>query len=274
MEFPKFSVLMSLYIKEKPGYLDASLESIINQTVKPNEIVLVYDGPISNELKDVVNIYRKANPGLFVVLENPVNKGLGLALADGVPLCSNELIARMDSDDISCSDRFEKQLKVFMSNSDISICGGYILEFEGNKENIVAQRRVPLRNNDIIKYQKRRDAFNHVSVMFKKSAVLAAGNYQTCLFMEDTLLWANMFMNGAIGMNIDDYLVYVRIGSDMYERRGGFEYFKKYKAGRKKVLETGFINLSDYYVTILIQFIVSMIPNKMRGLFFKKILHH
>ena len=274
MEYPNFSVLMSLYDKEKPEYLDASLESIVNQTVKPNEVVLVYDGPITDELRAVVSRYMDMHSGLFNVLENPVNKGLGPSLADGVLLCSYELIARMDTDDISRSDRFEKQLTVFMNNPDIDICGSHILEFEGDKENIVAKREVPLKNEDIIKYQKKRDGFNHVSVMFKKSSVLAAGNYKTCLLMEDTLLWANMFMNGATGMNIDDYLVYVRIGSDMYERRGGFEYYKKYKSGRKKVYQTGFISFIDYYETLFIQFIVAMMPNVVRGLVFKKILHH
>ncbi len=112
-----------------------------------------------------------------------------------------------------------------------------------------------------------------MTVMFKKSAVLKAGNYQSCLLMEDTLLWANMFMTGAKGKNVDDSLVFVRIGKDMYERRGGFAYYKKYKAGRKRVRQTGFIGFWDYHTSLVVQFIVAMMPNKLRGWVFKKVLH-
>ena len=273
MEYPKFSVLMSLYLKEKPEYLNEALKSVINQTVKPNEIVIVYDGPITTELKSVVEQYVSNNPGLIKIIDNPENKGLGLALADGVPQCTYELIARMDTDDICRKDRFEKQLEEFVKDPRLDICGSHILEFEEKEENIVARRRVPLVDKDIKEYQKRRDGFNHVSVMFKKKSVLAAGNYQSCLLMEDTLLWANMFMNGAKGKNIDDYLVYVRIGKDMYERRGGYDYYKKYKAGRRKVYETGYISWVDYKMTLIVQFIVAAIPNRVRGFVFKNLLH-
>ena len=273
MEYPKFSVLMSLYLKEKPEYLNEALKSVINQTVKPNEIVIVYDGPITTELKSVVEQYVSNNPGLIKIIDNPENKGLGLALADGVPQCTYELIARMDTDDICRKDRFEKQLEEFVKDPRLDICGSHILEFEEKEENIVARRRVPLVDKDIKEYQKRRDGFNHVSVMFKKKSVLAAGNYQSCLLMEDTLLWANMFMNGAKGKNIDDYLVYVRIGKNMYERRGGFDYYKKYKAGRRKVYETGYISWVDYKMTLIVQFIVAAIPNRVRGFVFKNLLH-
>ena len=273
IEYPKFSVLMSLYLKEKPEYLNEALKSVINQTVKPNEIVIVYDGPITTELKSVVEQYVSNNPGLIKIIDNPENKGLGLALADGVPQCTYELIARMDTDDICRKDRFEKQLEEFVKDPRLDICGSHILEFEEKEENIVARRRVPLVDKDIKEYQKRRDGFNHVSVMFKKKSVLAAGNYQSCLLMEDTLLWANMFMNGAKGKNIDDYLVYVRIGKDMYERRGGYDYYKKYKAGRRKVYETGYISWVDYKMTLIVQFIVAAIPNRVRGFVFKNLLH-
>lgn len=273
MEYPKFSVLMSLYLKEKPEYLNEALKSVINQTVKPNEIVIVYDGPITTELKSVIEQYVSNNPGLIKIIDNPENKGLGLALADGVPQCTYELIARMDTDDICRKDRFEKQLEEFVKDPRLDICGSHILEFEEKEENIVARRRVPLVDKDIKEYQKRRDGFNHVSVMFKKKSVLSAGNYQSCLLMEDTLLWANMFMNGAKGKNIDDYLVYVRIGKDMYERRGGFDYYKKYKAGRRKVYETGYISWVDYKMTLIVQFIVAAIPNRVRGFVFKNLLH-
>ena len=131
---------------------------------------------------------------------------------------------------------------------------------------------MPLFDSEIKKYQKRRDGFNHVTVMFKKSAVLKAGNYQHALLMEDTLLWVNMFLCGATSANVDDYLVYVRTGADMFERRGGLSYFKKYKAGRKLVYKTGYISRWDYFVTLIVQFVVAIVPNKIRRLIFHKIL--
>ena len=148
----------------------------------------------------------------------------------------------MDTDDICRKDRFEKQLLEFEKNPGLDICGSHIAEFSETVEKIKGKRLVPLEHEDIVKYQKRRDGFNHVTVMFKKESVLKAGNYQHALLMEDSLLWANMFLNGCVGKNIDDCLVYVRAGDEMIERRGGFSYFLKYKEGRKKILETGFIS--------------------------------
>lgn len=267
-----FSVLFSVYKKETPNFLRSAIDSVFNQTVTPNEVVIVEDGPLTPELYEVLDSYAKLYPELKRVPLKE-NKGLGLALAEGIKHCSFELVARMDTDDIARNDRFEKQLKAFENNPTIDICGSHMLEFENNVDNIVTRRRVPLKDSDIKKYQKKRDGLNHVTVMFKKSSVLAAGNYQHCPLMEDTLLWVNMFKNGATAMNIDDYLVYVRIGSDMFERRGGWAYFKKYKQARKRIYRTGYISWWDYVYTLIVQFVVALIPNKIRGFIFKKLLH-
>lgn len=268
-----FSVLMSLYVKEKPEYFKECMESVLNQTVRPTEIVIVKDGPLTEELDSLLNWYIEQEPSLYVIVPLEKNVGLGLALREGILHCSNELVARMDTDDIARKDRFEIQLKEFENDPDLDICGSHILEFEETPEKPVTQRTVPLNHDEIVKYQRKRDGFNHVSVMFKKSAVLNAGNYQSCPLMEDTLLWVNMFQSGARGKNVDDSLVFVRIGKDMYERRGGLAYYKKYKAGRKTVRKTGFISFWDYRISLIIQFIVAVMPNKLRGFVFKKILH-
>lgn len=272
MEYPNFSVLMSLYIKEKAEYFDECMRSILNQTVLPSEIVIVYDGPISNDLRKMVEEYKKNNPGLIKTIENKKNKGLGLALADGVPACKYELIARMDTDDIAREDRFEKQLECFMNDSKLDICGSHIIEFEGTIDNVLSKRKVPLTNEEIADYQKQRSAFNHMTVMYKKSTVLRAGNYEDCPLMEDDMLWIRMLIAGAKGMNIDDYLVYARTGYAMIERRGGWAYFKKYRNGRKKILKTGYINWKNYIITVWVQFIVALVPKKIRLFLFKKIL--
>ena len=269
----EFSVLMSLYFKEKPENLRECLESMLSQTVFPNEIVIVKDGPLTDELEAVLSEYVERNPDLYTFVPLETNRGLGLALAEGMHHCKYELVARMDTDDIARSDRFEKQLAEFEKDAELDICGSHIVEFEDSIDTIVAQRKVPLTDEEIKKYQKKRDGLNHVTVMFKKSTVLRAGNYQSCLLMEDTLLWANMFNAGAKAMNIDDSLVYVRIGKDMFERRGGWSYYKKYKQGRKKVRETGYISFWDYHSTLMVQFAVAIMPNKLRGWVFKKLLH-
>lgn len=268
-----FSVLMSLYAKERPEYLRECIESILRQTAVPDEIVIVKDGPLTNALERVLSEYINQSPALYTIVPLERNQGLGLALAEGLLHCRNELVARMDTDDICREDRFELQLKKFEEDPSLDICGSQILEFEHDIDHIVARRNVPISDKAIKKYQKRRDGFNHVSVMFKKSAVLRAGNYQSCMLMEDTYLWVNMFNADCRAANIDDDLVYVRIGEDMFERRGGWKYFKKYKQGRKKVRATGYISFFDYYYTLLVQLIVSLMPNKVRGWIFKEVLH-
>ena len=270
---PSFSVLMSVYNKENPIYFRQALDSVFSQTRIPDEVVIVKDGPLSRELDDVIAEYCKRYDSIVIVPQEE-NRGLGLSLANGVLHCSNELIARMDTDDISRSDRFERQLNEFHRDPDLDICGSHELEFEETPDQIVARRRVPLTNEECREYQKRRDAFNHVTVMFKKTTVLRAGNYRHCPLMEDSLLWVNMFKNGAKGKNIDDYLVNVRIGKGMYERRGGISYFRKYKQGRKMIYDTGYISWWDYVYTLAVQFVVAILPNCIRGWVFKKLLHN
>jgi len=269
----KFSVLMSLYIKEKPEYLKACIDSLLAQTVMPDEIVIVKDGPLTDELETVLNEYVSANPTLYTIVPLEKNVGLGLALAEGMLHCKNELVARMDTDDICRADRFELQLAEFEKNPDLDVCGSHIVEFETDINTIVAKRTVPLTDEEIKKYQKRRDGVNHVVVMFKKSKVIEAGNYQSCMLMEDTYLWVRMILAGATFMNIDDSLVYVRVGKDMFERRGGYAYYKKYKTGRKMVRKTGYISWFDYHYTLWVQLFVAIMPNKLRGFIFKKLLH-
>lgn len=268
----EFSVLMSVYYKEKPEFLVQSIESVLNQTCRPNEIVMVKDGPLTKELEEVLERVDKENPGLFHFVPLSENIGLGKALARGVQECSNELIARMDTDDIAIPDRFERQLKEFEQNPQLDICGSHIKEFEEDIQHITGARKVPLEDAEIKEYQKRRDAFNHMTVMYKKSKVLAAGNYKHALLMEDSLLWVDMILAGANCKNIDDYLVFARADSSMIERRGGFSYFLKYRQGRKCIKKTGYISAFDYYYTLMVQLVVALIPKKVRKIIFRKLL--
>ena len=166
----KYSVLMSLYIKERPEYLDLAIKSMVEQSLIPDEIVIVKDGPITNELEEILEKYRTIYPKLFNIIGYQENKGLGYALNYGLEHCRNELVARMDTDDISEKEKKKKQVNYFIKNPEIDILGGQIEEFIDNIDNIVGKREVPLENIEIREYLKRRCPFNHMSVMFKKKS--------------------------------------------------------------------------------------------------------
>lgn len=269
----KFSVLFSVYFKEKPEFFDKALESIYNQTFKADEWVIVKDGPIPQELQDIIEKYKQLDD--VVIREVPLeeNKGLGIALSYGVPKCSYDLIARMDTDDIAVPNRFELQLAEFENDPDLDLCGGQIIEFETDENIPVAERRVPLTQNEIIKFQKKRSAFNHMTVMFRKSKVLEAGNYKDCPLMEDDMLWVDMILAGAKCMNIDEYLCNVRTNMDMIVRRGGIKYYRKYKKARRQIYNTGFITKKEFKKTNRVQFIVCIMPKWLRKLLFFKLIH-
>ena len=185
----KYSVLMSLYIKEKPDYLRHALDSMINQTIKPDEIVLVEDGPLTDELYAVVEAYKDQ---LHLIVNN-TNLGLGPALNRGLEACKNELVARMDTDDIAVLDRCEKQIRFLEDNPAITIVGGQIEEFIDDPSNITGRRIVPETDKELKAYMKKRCPFNHMTVMFKKSDVIKAGNYQDWFWNEDYFLCDKYF---------------------------------------------------------------------------------
>lgn len=269
----RFSVLMPVYCKEKPEYFSEALAGVINQTLKPDEIVVVKDGPLTEELEKVLSKYVDENPGLFKIVSLGKNQGRGTAAAEGVKNCSYELIARMDSDDISREDRFEKQIQAFKDSPELDICGSQIAEFETDISNIVSRRRVPLEDAEIKKYLRMRSPFNHPSLMFRKSSVIKAGNYESCLYMEDAMLYVRMYLYGAKGCNIDEYLLYFRINREMYLRRGGWEYYKNYKSTRQKIYETGYISSFEYYYSLVLHFLLAIMPNWLRGAVYRKVLH-
>lgn len=269
----KFSVLISICEKEKPQYLIQCFNSLLRQTFPADEWIVVEDGPLTEKLYKVLDQYEKRYPKLIKRVPIKTHVGLAAALAEGIRHCSYELIARMDADDVACKKRFESQIEIFMKDPELDICGTWIEEFEGNIGKIVSRRKVPVKERDIRKYQKRRDAFNHMTVMYKKQAVLAAGNYKSIPLMEDTVLWARMLQNNVHCTNIPKYLVKARVGNDYYKRRGGWEYFKLYRDGRREVLKTGYISYRDYFLTVLAQFFVALTPISLRGFVFRHFLH-
>ncbi len=261
-----FSVVMSVYKNDIPEFFDRALASITeDQTVVPNEIVLVVDGPVSKEIDIVLEKYAKKY-NIFNIVRLEKNAGLGNALKIAVNKAKYDLIARMDSDDVSVPSRFEEQLKFFIFNSDVDIVGGDITEFIGKERNIVGRRIVPMANLEIREYMKKRCAMNHVSVMYKKSAVLEAGSYQDCFWNEDYYLWIRMYLNGAVFANTGTVLVNVRVGKDMYQRRGGIKYFKSEKRLQNYMLQHQMIDYITYVDNIIKRLIIQVIvPNRLRG---------
>ena len=266
----KYSVLMSLYYKENAEYLALALDSMINQTIKPDEIVMIYDGPLTDNLYQVMDSYVERYPNLFNIIKNEKNIGLGSSLRKGVERCKNELIARMDTDDISVNNRCEQQLELFNADEDLDIVGGNINEFIDSPKKIVSHRNVPSSDQNIKKYMKGRCAFNHMTVMFKKSSVLQSGNYIDWHFNEDYYLWLRMMKNKCKFANIDSALCYVRVGKEMYSRRGGIKYFKSERQLQNYMLENKIINQKEYLINVLKRFIVQvLLPNRIRGIVFK-----
>ncbi|MDG3213261.1 glycosyltransferase [Streptococcus suis] len=268
----KYSVLMSVYHKENPTWFDESIKSMFEQTIKPNEFVLVEDGPLTKELYDVVEKYKTKYPKEFKVVAIEKNVGLGPALKKGVEECSNEYIARMDSDDYSMPKRIEKEFEIFEKYSDIGMVGTNVSEFIDSIDNVVCNVILPETNEDIIKFSKSRNPFRHPSVMFKKSAVVNAANYREYYLCEDYDMWLRMIRNGCKCYNIQDIYVYMRIGEDFYKRRGGHKYFKSIKKFKKEQLENGYLTKFEYLKSIVPHAIVCYMPNFMRDFVYRKML--
>jgi glycosyltransferase involved in cell wall biosynthesis len=264
-----FSVTLSIFKNDNPLFFIQAMDSVVNQTLIPNEIVLTIDGPIPQNLDEIISQYENKY-SYIKVIHIPENKGLGIAHKVGVDNCTNELIAIMDSDDIAVSDRFEKQVRYFEEDTTIDVLGGFIYEFIDTIDNAMAVRSVPLNHIEIIKYLKRRCPINHVTVMFKKESVLKSGNYQDWHFDEDYYLWCRMLLAGCKFKNIPDDLVYVRIGKDVYNRRGGWKYFRSEAKLQKYMLDNKIINFLEYLINVVIRFIVQiLLPNTIRSIIFR-----
>ena len=268
----KISVLMSVYYKEDPEYFYDALKSVVNQTLKPDEIVLVKDGALTMELEKVIDEYQSRHPGLFKIHPLEKNMGLGIALREGVKVCSNQLIARMDTDDICIYERFDKQVCKFKEDPDLDLLGTYAEEFLGSPKNVMGFRLLPTDDESIREYSKRRNPFNHMTVMFKKNAVLEAGNYSLSLWNEDYHLWARMLMNGAKAANIPEHLVLVRAGKDMFKRRGGIRYAISDLRLQKEFLDMGFIGKGRFLINCFERIVVRIMPNNLRSEVYAKFL--
>lgn len=268
----QYSVLMSVYCKEKSEYLNQAIESIKAQTLPTNDFVLVCDGPLTADLDAIIAAKQKEMGKVLQVIRLPKNRGLGNALNEGINHCRNELVARMDSDDIAYPARCEKQVAIFNKFPQISICSGTVEEFTTDPKIVDARRIPPETNQEIIRFSKKRNPFNHPCVMYKKSAVEAVGSYQDFYLLEDYYLWLRMLMAGYEGYNIQEPLLHMRAGQDMYMRRAGWKYAKAQVKLFKFMKTKGFIGYGQYIKSCMIRSGSALAPNWLRKSMFERIL--
>lgn len=266
-----FSVLMSVYAKEKPEHLAQALDSVINQTLPPDEIVLIEDGMLTEALYNVIE-EKKREFSKLRTYQLKENVQLGRALSKGVELCRYELIARMDTDDIAVKKRFEIQCGYMEEHPEIAVSGGGIEEFSSDDKNYHKIKKMPETTEEIVKYARYRNPLNHMTVMFRKTAVLEAGNYRHFPYLEDYDLWIRMLVAGAVFYNIPEIMVSARISDALYERRGGWSYFKQYKMLRKEQYLLGITKPREYITGVLLSFGMTMQPRCFRKKAYQRIL--
>lgn len=264
-----FSVAMCVYGGDTPSHFQTAVNSILNQELMPDEIVLVVDGPVPAEL-DAIIAQLEAMP-VFHVIRLKENKGHGDARRLSLAHCKNDLVALMDADDIALPDRFVKQTAYFVKHPEVAILGGQILEFIHTTENVVGKRTVPTEDEKIKAYMKKRCPFNQMTVMFRKNAVEAAGGYIDWYCEEDYYLWLRMAMDKNVFANLPDVLVQVRVGEDMYRRRGGRRYFSSEAKLQKFMLKNKIISLPLFLTNVTKRFVVQvLLPNRLRGWVFQR----
>lgn len=267
--YMNFSVCMSVYKNDKPADFLVAVRSIYNQTVSPNDIVLVVDGPVGEELKETIAILQ-GEIGVLNVIWLPTNQGHATARQTALMAAKNELVAVMDADDISVPNRFEKQLKAFEEHPEVSVVGGLINEFIGTPENVVGTRIVPEQDAEIKAYLKSRCPMNLVTVMMRKSHLQAVGGYIDWYCEEDYYLWIRLALAGYKFYNIQENLVDVRVGEEMYQRRGGWRYFKSEASLQRYMWKHDVIGLGRYLYNVAIRFAVQVaMPNSVRGWVFR-----
>lgn len=266
-----FSVLISIYYKENPQWFREALNCVFAQSVQPTEIVLVEDGPLTSELYAVIDEFREKYP-IFKIVKNEVNLGLGLALARGVEAASNEIIARMDTDDLLPADRFEKQLLKMEEGYDVVSCMS--MAFHDTIDNVIAVKKRPEYHDDIVKLAHKRSPVCHAACFMRKSKVLEAGNYVHRQYYEDYNLWVRMIMTGSKFYNIQEILYYVRTDERQVQRRGGFQYLKTELKYLYEFYSIGFYSFKDLVINSLIRAVARLTPTFIRAKVFQFIWNH
>lgn len=269
--YPPYSVLMSVYQKEKPENLRQSIISMLEQTVAPEQFVLVCDGPLNDGLNAVVADACAANPEIMRVIHLAKNGGLGNSLRVGLAACQCDIVARMDSDDISVPERCAKQLEALAVHR-CDVVGSNLVEFAGSIDCVISEKDVPETQEEILEYSKLRNPFNHPCVMFKKSAVEAVGGYQDFHLLEDYYLWLRMLVAGYTGYNVQEPLLFMRCDEGMYNRRGGAEYIRSQIYFANYMRSIGWISSFEYARFVSMRIVGSLVPTSLRMRAYKALL--
>jgi glycosyltransferase involved in cell wall biosynthesis len=267
MRSHQLSVIISVYTRDKPEYFDKALRSVIYQTLKPTEIIVLIDGLINDELESIISDCISKYPDVIKPVRLPQNMGRGEALKVGITACNYENIALMDADDISLPFRFEKEYGVLVYNG-YDVVGSWIEEFVSDNPNKVRLKRVPETDNAIKEFMKYRNAVNQPTVMFKKQAVLQAGNYQHFQYLEDYYLWIRMILTGAKFYNIQEPLVKFRVTKNTYLRRGDLSYLKNEINLFKFMKENQFIDSIGFLRGIGLRFFPRICPPNIREIIY------
>lgn len=269
---PPYSVLMSVYVKEKPANLSESLASILEQTVPPDELVLVCDGKLTDELNVIIKAFESEYSEIFRSVRLLENVGTGMAANEGIKACQNELIAKMDSDDICVPDRFQRQLMMFLKNPKLDMVGGYIEEFDDATRKPIAVKKTPISHEEILKYAKRRSPFNNQTLIYRKSFAQKVGGYTDIKRCEDYEFITKMLMAGAVGENLPEVLVKYRVTKDNYKRRKNWANTKSFIKVRWNLHKSGFSSLWDFLVPTAAQLILFIMPEKFTSWAYGKFL--
>lgn len=260
-----------MYHGEKPEYLEKSLKSMFEQTLKPAQLVIVCDGALTPGLDRVLEDFCAGLPDKICIVRLTKNVGLGVALGEGLPHCAHELVARMDSDDISLPERCALQIAAFEKEPELVITGGQIAEFDSDSEIITGVRRLPESDKDIRAFSTKRNPFNHMAVMFRKSAVMSAGNYQPMPYFEDWWLWVRLLPLGK-AVNLPEILVKARAGRDMISRRGGLTYALHTLRFQNALRKSGYVTMRRYLQNCFVRCGVSIMPKALRGVMYAHFL--
>ena len=270
----KYSVLMSVYKNDSPEFLKLALDSIYKeQTRKPDEIVVVFDGPLTPQLIEVLDRFKRGKEDIVKYYPQVENRGLGEALRIGSKQCSGDYIFRMDSDDLSDPHRFEKQINYIEKHPEIDVLGTDIAEFNVSpKEKDLRIRRCPKNHDDIVQMGKRRNPMNHVTVCMKKSALEKCGGYKSLLLLEDYYLWLHMIAAGCKLANLNESLVYVRIGNGFDSKRGDKERINGWKTLQQFMLEKEMISRQEALLNMISIWLFVNTPTTLKKIIYQKFL--
>jgi len=264
----KFSLLIPTYAGDSPHFLRLAFESSVQrQTRPPDQVVLVQDGPVPDALEVTIGelVATSPVPVHHILLEH--NAGLGPALDRGLAACVHEIVARMDADDVSRPDRFERQLPLVEQGADI--VGSGLLEFGTSIDDVVGRRTPPVDPDEIRRVIAFRDPFNHPTIVYRKSAVLAAGGYSDMALMEDYLLFTRMVAAGARPANLADPLVYYRVGAGAYARRGGAALLRSELALQHRFRALGITTRGQYLRNVVVRGGYRLIPEPLRRIAYR-----